>query len=75
LVTDREAHFLVRHAAKAFVAHSMGNENPDLKLIFDSSQLSLWGRFIFARQKNMIDNLWSNLPPADLNITLDLKAR
>jgi predicted MPP superfamily phosphohydrolase len=75
LVTDRDALLLAQYVAKAFVAHARGDESPDLKPIFDSNQLSIWGRFIYARQKNMIDNLWSNLPPADLNITLDLKAR
>jgi len=75
LVNDRDARLLAEYAAKAFVAHARGDENPDLKPFFDSKQLSIWGRFIYARQKKMIDNLWSNLPPADLNITLDLKAR
>ncbi len=75
LVNDRDAAILAPYVAKAFVAHARGDENPDLKPIFDSKQLSLWGRFVYARQKNTIDSLWSNLPPADLNITLDLKTR
>jgi hypothetical protein len=75
LVNDRDAAMLAPYVAKAFVAHARGDENPDLKPIFDSKQLSLWGRFVYARQKNTIDSLWSNLPPADLNITLNLNAR
>jgi predicted MPP superfamily phosphohydrolase len=75
LVTDRDAQLLAEHVAAAFAAHSMGDENPDLKPAFDPGQLSLWGRFIYARQKKIIDKLWTNLPPGDLNVSLDLASR
>jgi 3',5'-cyclic AMP phosphodiesterase CpdA len=75
LVNDRDTAMLAPYVAKAFVAHASGDENPDLKPIFDAKQLSLWSRFVYARQKNTIDSLWSNLPPADLNLTLNLNAR
>jgi len=53
----------------------MGDENPDRKPVFDPGQLSYWGRIVYARQKKMIDNLWTNQPPGDLNVSLDLRLR
>ncbi|MDZ4131681.1 MAG: metallophosphoesterase, partial [Dethiobacteria bacterium] len=67
LVNDWDAQLLAEHVAAAFAAHSLGDENPALKPAFDSGQLSLWGRIIYARQKIVIDKLWINLPPSDLN--------
>jgi hypothetical protein len=75
LVNDRDARLLSEYVAAAFAAHSFGDENPDLKPPFEPGRLSLWGRFIYARQKKIIDSLWANLPPGDLNVTLDLAAR
>lgn len=72
LVTDRDAQLLAEYVALAFAAHSMGDENPDRKPLFDSGQLSFLGRIIYARQKKMIDSLWINQPPGDLNVSLDL---
>lgn len=75
LVPDRDAQLLANHVAAAFAAHSLGDENPALKPVFDASRLSLWGRIIYTYQKKIINNLWINLPPDDLNITLDLASR
>ena len=75
LVNDRDAQLLAEYVAAAFAAHSRGDEDPELKPAFDPGQLSLWGRFIYARQKKIIDNLWANPPPGDLNVTLDLSSR
>jgi predicted phosphodiesterase len=72
LVTDQDALLLAGYVAKAFAAHFRGDENPVHKPAFDSSRLSFWGRFIYSRQKKMIESLWSNLPPQDLNTILDL---
>lgn len=75
LVPDMDANQMAEYAAKAFAAHSMGDENPDLKPDFDPGRLSPWGRLIYSRQKKIIDSLWTNIPPGDLNISLDLTAR
>jgi hypothetical protein len=75
LVNDRDAQLLAKYGAVAFAAHSMGDENPDRKPVFDPGQLSYWGRIVYARQKKMIDNLWTNQPPGDLNVSLDLRLR
>lgn len=75
LVTDQDAQLLSAYVAKAFLAHVIGDENSEFKPSFDPSQLSLWGRLVYARQKKMIEGLWTNLPPNDLNTTLDLKVR
>jgi calcineurin-like phosphoesterase family protein len=75
LVSDRDSALLANYIALAFVAHSLGNEDPSRKPQFNPKELSLWGRFIYSRQTKMIDNLWTNNPPEDLNVSLDLSTR
>jgi predicted phosphodiesterase len=75
LVSDRDAALLAKYIAQAFVAHSLGDENIALKPDFDAKKLNLWGRIVYARYKKMADNLWTNRPPDDLNVTLELAAR
>lgn len=72
LVSDRDATLLAKYIALAFVAHSLGNEDSSRKPLFNPKELSLWGRFIYGRQKRMIDSLWTNHPPEDLNVSLEL---
>ncbi len=73
-VSERDARYLAGHIATAFQAHYDGDEDPVRQPPFDTRQLSLWGRFIYSRQKFVLDGLWQDLPPADDNVTLDLSA-
>jgi hypothetical protein len=71
-VSDKDTDYIAGAVADAFYAHYNGDENPALRPPFDKSKLNLWGRFIYSRQKYVIDGLWEDLPPADNNVRLSL---
>ena len=71
-VSDKDAAYLADAVGDAFTAHYKGDENPNARPLFDVSKLGLWGRFIYSRQKYILDGLWADLPPADNNVSLGL---
>ena len=71
-VSDKDADYIANAVGDAFVAHYDGDENPNLRPSFDASKLGLWGHFIYYHQKYVLDGLWTDLPPADNNVSLGL---
>ena len=58
--------------AKAYVAHLKGDEIPPEEII-SYSGLSLWSKIVTFTQKDLIYGWWTDLPPKDNNIVIDLK--
>jgi hypothetical protein len=71
-VSAKDTNYIAGAVGDAFAAHYEGDENPSLRPPFDKSKLGLWGRFIYSRQKYVLDGLWEDLPPADNNVGFSL---
>jgi predicted MPP superfamily phosphohydrolase len=71
-VSLKDANQIAKHVAAAFAAHARGDEEQACRPPFNLEILSPWGRFIYSRQKNVVEGLWQNPGPADLNLTLKL---
>lgn len=71
-VPERDAQKIAEFVTVAFMAHYGGDEDPNQRPPFDLKQLSLWSRFIYSQQKYVVEGLWQDLPPADVNVVLDL---
>ena len=71
-VSAKDRDYIAAAIADAFIAHCEGDENPALRPVFDRSRLGLWGRFISWYQRYIFDGLWTDLPPADNNVRLEL---
>jgi hypothetical protein len=59
----------------AFAAHYAGDEKAALRPHFDKKKLNLWSRFIYSKQKYVLDGLWTDLYPSDNNVDIDLLRR
>lgn len=72
-VDETEAQKLAVQVADAFVAHYGGNENlASGKAAIQEDGLSLMGWIVIQMRKDLVYGLWQDLPPPDLNVTLDL---
>jgi hypothetical protein len=58
--------------ADAFVAHYGGDERPAGSETLKTGGLSLAGRLAVASQGSLVTGLWTDLPPGDNDVTLDL---
>lgn len=72
MVSEKDADYLADAVSDAFVAHYAGDADIRLWPEFDPGRLSLWGRVVYATQKYILDGLWTDLPPADNNVIIDL---
>ncbi|MGM0446127.1 MAG: metallophosphoesterase family protein [Bacillota bacterium] len=57
-------------AADAMMAHYQGNETSTQDL--DIEGLNIWSKFIYRFYKNLLEDLYEDPPPNDLNIKIDL---
>ena len=71
-VPAKDRDYIAEALGEAFAAHCEGDENPALRPAFDKSRLGLWGRILCRLQQYVFDGLWTNLPPADNNVNLEL---
>lgn len=71
-VSDKDADIIADAVGDAFAAHYSGDEDPAERPSFDKSRLGLWGRFILMMQQYVLDGLWVDLPPADVNVSFPL---
>jgi 3',5'-cyclic AMP phosphodiesterase CpdA len=69
-VSVKDADYIANAVGDAFAAHYAGDENLAIRPYFDKKKLSLWGRFIYSQQKYVIDGLWTDLFPADNNVSI-----
>jgi hypothetical protein len=71
-VSKKDSEYIADAVGDAFLSHYQGDEKASLKPAFDKSKLNLWGRFIYNRQKYILNGLWNDLPPNDNNVRLEL---
>ena len=71
-VSDKDTVYIADTVGDAYAAHYEGDENPALRPLFETSKLGLWGRFIFKQQQYVFNGLWTDLPPADNNVSFEL---
>ena len=71
-VSQRNIDIITDAVGDAFTAHYSGDENPSLRKVLDKSKLSAWGKFILSQQQYVLDGLWLDLPPSDINVSLQL---
>ena len=74
-VPEGDAQKTAEFVTKAFMAHYLGDEDQNQRPPFDVKQLGLWSRFIYSQQKYVVEGLWQDLHPADVNVILDLGLR
>ena len=74
-VPESDAQSIAEFVAEAFVAHYLGDENPEKRPEFDLKQIGLWSRFIYSQYKYAVEGLWQDLYPADVDVNLDLSTR
>ena len=71
-VSDADSHLIADSVGDAFAAHYSGDENPALRPPSPSKELGLWGRFVYGRQKYVIEGLWEDLEPEDNDVRIHL---
>lgn len=62
---------LAPQISRAYVTHLKGDEITP-PVVVDKSGLSLWGRFVLWMQADLIEGWYTDLPPADNRLTIDL---
>ncbi|NTV88977.1 MAG: hypothetical protein HGA22_01215 [Clostridiales bacterium] len=72
-VSDVDSGKIADQVALAFAAHYSGDEDPAAKPVFNTGEMSLWGRFIYSQKAYVVDGLWKDIEPADNNVVLELK--
>jgi len=58
--------------ADANIAHYKGDENPAERTVIDLSAFSNKARFFYKKRMERLDIYWTDIPPADNNISLNL---
>jgi len=71
-VSDKDSEYIADAVGDGFVAHYSGDEVTADKPEFDTNRLGLWGRIVYAIQKYVVDGLWVDLPPGDINVSFAL---
>ena len=71
-VSEKDTAIIADAVGDAFAAHYSGDENPALRPPLDKSKLGLWGRIVLRIQQYVLDGLWQDLPPSDVNVILNL---
>ena len=71
-VSEKDTDYIANAVGDAFVNHYAGDENSALRPSFDKHKLGFWGRFVYSRQKYVLDGLWEDLPPEDNIASIEL---
>jgi len=70
-VSKKQQPLITGQVAQAYCAHLFGDEKkPDP--VINSEGFGLWLRFIAWMQKDLINGWWTDLPPKDNHLTIDL---
>ncbi|MCL2184576.1 MAG: metallophosphoesterase [Treponema sp.] len=71
-VSENDIAIIADAVGDAFNAHYSGDENPGLRKTLDKSKLGLWGKFVLSVQQYVLDGLWKDLTPSDINLSISL---
>ena len=71
MVSEKDRKLVNPQVAKAYTTHLRGDEiKPEIAI--DKNGLGLWGRIVLGIQGELIEGWYTDLPPADNRITIDL---
>ena len=70
--SDKDIDYVADIIEESFFAHYFGDEDLNLKPKVDTIKLSLWGRFIYSQLEYTVDGIWTDLFPADNNVSFEL---
>ncbi|MCP4020475.1 MAG: hypothetical protein GY729_01415 [Desulfobacteraceae bacterium] len=71
-VSKEQQPLITSQIAKAYTAHLKGDEQKP-EIIIDKEGFGLWLSFIAYLQKDLIKGWWTDLPPKDNDLVIDLK--
>jgi hypothetical protein len=71
-ISEGEAVMLSGSIADAFLAHYKGDERFTGKEVLPTDGLSFMGGLVIANKRELIENLWKDLSPADRNLSFDI---
>jgi 3',5'-cyclic AMP phosphodiesterase CpdA len=70
-VSREDMEIISPQIAEAYVAHLAGDEEkPDITI--HEEGVGLWGKFIILMQKDLIEGWWTDLPPGDNAVKINL---
>lgn len=72
-VNEGNSAYIADRVAPSFVIHYEGDEDPADIPTVDTSNLNLWGKFIWSQQVYVVEGLSHDPAPADNDVTLDLR--
>ena len=73
-VGQSEAQMLSGQIAEAFAAHYAGDEHlPAGQVAIQEQGLSPMAWVVIQMRKDLVQGLWTDVPPGDNNVTLDMK--
>ncbi len=73
-VPEKDAQKLAPQLAAAFKAHAGGDERAELPPgIIDTQGTGLYTKIVAATRKRMVKGLWTDKPPGDHSLTINLK--
>ncbi len=70
-VSKKQQPLITGQVARAYCAHLLGDEKKPEPAI-NPEGFGVWLRFIAWMQKDLINGWWTDLPPQDNNLTIDL---
>lgn len=70
-VSKEQQPLITSQVSKAYCAHLFGDEQKP-QVTIDEKGFGLWLKFIAWMQKDLINGWWTDLPPKDNNLTIDL---
>jgi 3',5'-cyclic AMP phosphodiesterase CpdA len=71
-VSKEDRKTVAPEAARAYAAHLAGDEQRPASIL-DTDSLGLWGSFIMWMRRDLIEAWYTDLPPSDNTVTIDLK--
>ena len=70
-VSEEQLPLISGQVSSAYCAHLKGDENKP-EITINSKGFGSWLRFVAWMQKDLIDGWWTDLPPKDNDLTIDL---
>ncbi|MFH1984680.1 MAG: metallophosphoesterase [Pseudomonadota bacterium] len=71
MVGEKDRQLFNPQVAAAYATHLKGDEPKPVPAL-DTSGAGFWGRFVFSMQADLLTGWYTDLPPADHNVVLDL---
>lgn len=74
LISKKSSAIVAPQLVKSFVTHVKGDEKKPEKVL-DMKGVGLWARFVVLFRKKMAESFYTDLPPADNNVIIELSVK